>query len=554
MTITQVITELPPNPDPATDSADDFSDKAAASVLAQKNMVPELNTMIGQMNATATQVSSDATASAASQSAAASSAASAAASAASSVASATTNGTSTTSLTLGAGTQSLTTQTGKNWAPGMWINCVRTSDRSKSMSGYIDSYNSGTGALALIVVAANVAGSGTFTDWTLTVAGLPGSIFNLVDLSLLGPSIKPSLLADFANAKRLDSRFVYTMTSPLMYTDAAGILREAAAGVPAFDHDPTTGRCLGLSMWEARTNVLLYCRDLTNASWTKSSMTTALTQTGADGATNSATLLTATGSNATAIQSVTLASSARYFTAYVKRVTGAGAVEMTLDNGATWTAITSSINTSTWTRCRIPTQTLANPQAGFRLATNGDAIAVDFTQNENGTFETPPIATTSVAVTRAAPSLTIALSAFEFNALEGVIYAAGDVGFISSGNATLVRLDDGTDNNRFMMRISSAVLKLQSITGGVNDVDINVGAPTVGVQAHMAGAYRVNDFAASKDGAAAVTDTSGAVPTVTTLRIGGEPSGANMVNGRISKFAYYPRRLVNNELVALSTL
>lgn len=53
MAITQVITTLPAAPDPATDTRDEFSTKAAASVLAQKAMVPELNTWAGQVNAIA---------------------------------------------------------------------------------------------------------------------------------------------------------------------------------------------------------------------------------------------------------------------------------------------------------------------------------------------------------------------------------------------------------------------------------------------------------------------------------------------------------------------
>lgn len=53
MAITQVITTLPTAPDPATDTRDEFSTKAAAYVLAQKAMVPELNTWAGQVNAIA---------------------------------------------------------------------------------------------------------------------------------------------------------------------------------------------------------------------------------------------------------------------------------------------------------------------------------------------------------------------------------------------------------------------------------------------------------------------------------------------------------------------
>lgn len=53
MAITQVITTLPAAPDPATMTRDEFSAAAAAYVLAQKDMVPELNTWAGEVNAIA---------------------------------------------------------------------------------------------------------------------------------------------------------------------------------------------------------------------------------------------------------------------------------------------------------------------------------------------------------------------------------------------------------------------------------------------------------------------------------------------------------------------
>ena len=73
-TITQTITTLPTAPDPATMTPTEFSAAAAAYVLAQKAMVPELNTWAGQVNtvggevatnaATATTMASNASASA----------------------------------------------------------------------------------------------------------------------------------------------------------------------------------------------------------------------------------------------------------------------------------------------------------------------------------------------------------------------------------------------------------------------------------------------------------------------------------------------------------
>jgi len=63
-TITQTITALPDAPDPAADTPTVFSTKAAASVLAQKAMVTELNTFAGQVNTVAGEVADHAAAAA----------------------------------------------------------------------------------------------------------------------------------------------------------------------------------------------------------------------------------------------------------------------------------------------------------------------------------------------------------------------------------------------------------------------------------------------------------------------------------------------------------
>ena len=55
-TITQSITTLPAAPDPATDTPEEFSTAAAVYVLAQKAMVPQLNTWAGQVNTVAGEV------------------------------------------------------------------------------------------------------------------------------------------------------------------------------------------------------------------------------------------------------------------------------------------------------------------------------------------------------------------------------------------------------------------------------------------------------------------------------------------------------------------
>jgi hypothetical protein len=83
--------------------------------------------------------------------------------------------TSSTSMALGTGTKSITVSTGKAFVAGQRIRTSRTSDpTNKYEYGDVTSYNSGTGALVYVVAGAeDVVGSGTHTDWSITVAQDP---------------------------------------------------------------------------------------------------------------------------------------------------------------------------------------------------------------------------------------------------------------------------------------------------------------------------------------------------------------------------------------------
>lgn len=151
-----------------------------------------------------------------------------------------------------------------------------------------------------------------------------------------------------------------------------------------------------------RTNVVLHNRDLTNAAWVKTDCLAAKDQNAADDVPNAASRLQATDAGATCLQSITLASSQRKQSAYVRRLSGTGVIDMTTNGGTTWTPI---VPTAVWQPFELAAATLANPSVGFRFASGGDQIAVDFVQNENGASRTSPIATTTAAVARAADVL-----------------------------------------------------------------------------------------------------------------------------------------------------
>lgn len=123
-----------------------------------------LNAYVATATAAATSATASATAAAASAVAAGASAAAATALV----------GTSTTSLTILTNDYiTLTTQTGKQFAAGQWLNVADTGSPNNAMNGQVSSYNSGTGAL--IVFVSNSVGSGMFSTWTISASGIQGA-------------------------------------------------------------------------------------------------------------------------------------------------------------------------------------------------------------------------------------------------------------------------------------------------------------------------------------------------------------------------------------------
>jgi hypothetical protein len=393
------------------------------------------------------------------------------------------------------------------------------------------------------------------------------------------PALKPSLLLDFANVERLDPRITFTRASNATYFDANGVLQTASSGVARFDHNPTTLQSLGLLIEEQRTNSCLQSENFATT-WSLSAATvTTNAITAPDGA-NTADKLVETATTAAhyAQQTVTVTSGIAYtFSVFAKAgertalvlltaqstspFTNHAVVEFNLTNG---TIISTSAGSGTitsvgngWYRCTVTgTTTSTGEIVRCSFATVGDGTSGLFlwgAQLEAGAFATSYIPTTVAAATRNADVATMTGTNFSswYNATEGTLYAEGSANVGPS--PSFASLDDTTLNSVFRFSFEATKLRLLIVSGGVGVADFNSVAVYVATTtAKMIGAYKVNDFAASFNGAATLTDTSGNVmPTPTRLAIG-SGFGSTGLNGYIRRIAYYPVRLSNDQLQALT--
>jgi hypothetical protein len=349
------------------------------------------------------------------------------------------------------------------------------------------------------------------------------------------------------------NKFTYTRASTALYLDFNGLIRTAASGAPRIEYDPVTLAVKGYLAEGARTNLCLWSNDQSNAAYTKTNMTAVQNQVGPDGLPNSASLLTATAANGTCLQAITAASQATAQSAYIKQITGSGVINMTMDNGVTWTVVTA---TSLWTKVRIPSQTLANPTVGFRIVTSGDAIAVAYCQTEPAAWDSSPIPTTTVAVTRAADFCSLAGTAFNLTQTVGTMYVKntwqGGTS-VSAGLRGPITAGDGTANEYHSIYNPTSIAGAITVDGGVAQTTPSGSSVANDIFSKTAYAYALNDFSFVQNAGAPVVSSVGTLPTTTSLAIGVFIAASLELNGTIQETAFTGRRVPNVAMQSVTT-
>jgi hypothetical protein len=134
--------------------------------------VPALSQMVAVAQNTVTQATNAAT----QATTATTQASAAAASATTALTAPGTSATSTTSTLIGTGSKTFTIQTGKLFQVGGWVIVASQATASNYMHGQVTAHNSGTGSLTVNVTS--IGGSGTLTDWLISLSGPMGEVAN----------------------------------------------------------------------------------------------------------------------------------------------------------------------------------------------------------------------------------------------------------------------------------------------------------------------------------------------------------------------------------------
>jgi len=389
-----------------------------------------------------------------------------------------------------------------------------------------------------------------------------------------------------AQLEQRDSLTDYTPTTTQPITNYIPALQTAASGVARFDHDPITSESLGFLIEEQRTNLMTYSQELDNGAWSVNSNATILANAvvAPDG-TVTADLLRENGINGEHYhgQSLTYATGTDYTISAYVRPAGRHQCQLFFPASAFSSQVTTIFDLSAGT---VGTSNADNagietlPGGWFRIwqthrataSTSGNTflrlinagstsyqgdgysgVYIWGAQLEAGAFPTSYIKTTGAQATRNADAASMTGTNFSewYRQDAGTIFEISRAGS-PTGNAFAVQMSDNSYSNRVIIGQDSANAVGQVLVSSSVTLSVTASGRTTDALA-LVFAATTNDGQIAKDGALGSSDTSGAMPTaLTRLDVGADHTGANGLNGTISRLTYYPKRLSNATLQALT--
>ena len=406
---------------------------------------------------------------------------------------------------------------------------------------------------------------------------------------------------NFAGTAALPATVTFSRGTNATFTNSAGNV-QLTSGVndPRFDYDPITLVCKGLLIEEARTNLFTYSSQFDNAAWTPGLLNTTGTPAwinvgiAPDGTTSADALIASTSNgNHYSSQTITRTAGSYTHTVYAKPFGYnfvaiqirdlAGTFKSAEFNVLTGVVVNSTGALSTavvsvgngWYKCSFAFNAGIGSTGGndaifvgsiagnWNSGFSGDGtsgILVWGAQAEAGAFATSYIPTTAAAATRNVDVAVMTGTNFSswYNQTQGTMFAQYE-SFNPSTAVTdgVFSISDGTSTNRINLHTGVSGYQAYNFvtTGNVLQFSV-VRTPFVaGAFVKFAGAYVNSSFAAYADGTQmGATSTSATMPTVNQLQIGGLENIGYPLNGHIARITYYPTRLPNATLQALTAV
>ncbi|MCK2166412.1 phage head spike fiber domain-containing protein [Thalassospira xiamenensis] len=358
----------------------------------------------------------------------------------------------------------------------------------------------------------------------------------------------------------LESCLRVTRASPKIVRGSDGILAEIGVDVPGHDHD-ALGRAKGLLIEGAASNLLRYSADFANPLWEKDAGVVVATSGVAapDGSMN-ATRLDLPGGTAGLYQRVDdLVMGGIYsFGVWARAVSGTTEITLGGVNGASNHAVNLD---ESWQRvgfAEAASGTSRYPKISTAISGNPASILIWNAQLEAGPVLTSDLISNGIPAARAMDDVMLdpgdwfrgatGRGTFVFDLdLPAAWDGIWRIVQMHSGNLNDDHLDLGYDSAADQLRISlrkaGVPIITQSLYGGL----------ATGTHTRIVLAWADDGVAVAKDGAVLKSPGGFAMPrSFNTIRIGSYAGQSGALNGYLRGVAYWPERLGDDRLIALS--
>lgn len=390
----------------------------------------------------------------------------------------------------------------------------------------------------------------------------------------------------------LDPRITYTRSGVATRINSSGLVTAVSDNVPRFDFDPVTLVCRGLLIEPTRSNLLLWSDRFDDVAWIKTAATASgNASTSPDGSVSGDRLIedTTTAFHQVSQQVGGLNTGIYTFSVFVK-ASGRSIVDVRCGFGGNFVNGTFNLSTGTfsvsiggtatgqiaamsntgngWWRCSVTASSIgAGGICNNVIFINGSAAAYtgDGTsgvilwgaQLESG-YLTSYIQTLGTAATRGDEFAQVQGEMFAsvYNAAANTTFFE----FLTSNTENSFRAIGGIDANTAnriggFLNFSPQQIASRIVAAGVTTSPANTGTWATGAVGKVAFAFGVgtNQAATAFNGGAPALASPAATPIGINAMKFGNLSGMVALGGYIRRAAYYPRRLSDAELQAITT-
>ena len=379
--------------------------------------------------------------------------------------------------------------------------------------------------------------------------------------------------------------FDFSRASKATRINSQGLIEEVANGQSRLEYpliDGVVSGCPSLLLEPARTNLIPYSEDFSNANWIKTASTiTSNSIVSPDGTLNASKLTEDTSNSTHRVYRPSSVPAGTYtISVYAKKSERNYVV---LSNSSDGTTVYYNLSTGTidaqsvgwdysnidelgngWYRCSATLTVSSSKTLSIYIAETSSSVSYqgDGTsgiyiwgaQIESGSYPTSYIPTNGTAVTRAAETANGAGDASTFNDSEGVLM--WEVRTKDDGNDKFLAISDGTDDNRITIYFYTSInndIRFQIRSNNVNELGVYINGYNIDEFNKIAIKYKQDDVGVYINGFLALSSSDCDTPLNLSEIAFDDGGGILPFYGKTKQIQYYNSALTDSELEQLTS-